>query len=474
MVRLGLDTMALAPRSSTACLIALFLAVSAAAACSKSKTAPASSAKVLGRYWLTNTELRSDGAGGKGFTVTAPTLVELLPNGLVRSIPNTQPKFEGLLPPEVLQEPQTGRGLMLYAQRVGDIHWRSPEGLLYGRLHPGAFVSVIPTDRMVVRIGNLPFGHEPGPFVLYVDRDLLGTQPREPAPIKAPEDTRAVRWPFGVMGWIADPDKVNIQVAWTAVRCEDVWVSRDLTRVSQYIRGVEAIGIADGITARRPTIQLHDYPCPAHFIARRGSELIWTETDNPEKPAQPRVLLRIPDGFKAFAPAPDDPLGHAIDQGASLYWLLDDGTGPKCDEWSFRLKRPRQSAAEHPGREGRLVRRAKWEGETAWYPMSFLPSEGDRPAVLHLGTIMLSGGGTLKCECVSDYSLLRADNDELEVIARSLPEGLVAYDPAEAERWFLSPAKCEAARTEAERALQRDGSIAPRLGIHAAIAAFGI
>jgi hypothetical protein len=467
--------MAVAPRSSTR-LIALFLAACAVAACSKRRSDPTNTAatRVLGRYWLTNTELRSDGTGGKGFTVTAPTLVELLPNGRVRSIPNTVPRFEGLLPPEVLQEPQTGRGLMLYAQRVGDIHWRSPEGLLYGRLHPGAFVSVIPTDRLVIRIGGLPFGHEPGPFVVYVDREVLGTEPRETAPPKAPADTRAVRWPFGVMGWIADPDVIHIQVAWTAIRCEDVWVSRDLTRVSQYIRGVEAIGIADNVVTRSPAIQLHDYPCPAHFIAQHGSQLMWTETDNPEKPAEPRTVQRIPDGFRTFELPASDPLGHAIEQGASLYWLTDDGSGPKCDEWSFRLKGLRHGANGHPRRAGRLVRRVKWDGEITWFPMTYLPSEDRRPAVLHLGTVELSGGGTLKCECVSDYAILRADDGELEVIARSLPEGLVAYDPAEAERWFLSPAKCEAARSAAAQALERDGSIAPRLGFHAVINAFGI
>jgi hypothetical protein len=325
---------------------------------------------------------------------------------------------------------------------------------------------------LVVRIGNLAFKPDQQPFFVYVDREVLGTEPREPAPLKAPADARAMRWPVWISGWIADPGELNTQLAWNSVPCQDVWVSRDLKRVSQYIRGVEAIGLADSLTAPWAIDAGGGISCPGHFIAQRGSQLVWNEStwpDNPNKPAEPKVVARIPDGYETFALPASDPLGHAIDQGASLYWLIDDGSGPKCEQWSFNLKNPRHGA---PGREGRLVRREKWDKETAWFPMSYLPSEGKRPAVLHLGTIKLSGGGTMKCECESNYALLRADDNELEVIAQPPPEGLVAYDPAEVERWFLTPAKCQAARTEVAQTLERDGSMATRLGFHAVMPAF--
>ena len=487
------EVMALVPRLGATCLIALVLAVAEAVACSKRKSNPAgiAAARVLGRYWLTNTELQSERAGEKGFTVTAPTLVELLSNGRVRSIPTAKPRFEGLLPPLILQEPQTGRGLMLYAQRRGEIHWRNPEGPVYGRLHPGAFVSVVPTDRLLVRIGNLPFGHEQEPFVVYVDRDLLGTEPREPAPLAAPADTRTIRWSVWTFGWIADPNEPNMQPAWSSLPCQEVWVSRDLKRVSQYVRGVEAIGIVDIMPAVWPTIQAGGgISCPGHFIAQRGAQLLLTVTDKPDKPdrpdkpVQPTAVARIPDGYEAFELPSSDSLDNAIEKGASLYWLVDDGSGPKCDEWSFKLTRPRHMSAAalpspanaggHAGREGRLVRRAKLDKEVAWFPMTYKPSDGSQTAVLHLGTIMLSGGGTLKCDCESDYALLRANDGELVVIDESLPDGLVAYDPSETERWFLTPEKCEAARTEAAQTLERDGSMATRLGFHAVIPAFRI
>jgi len=464
--------MPLASRSSASGLILLLLTASGVVACNKRKSEPinAASMRVLGRYWLTHTQLQSAGAKGTGFTVTAPRLVELLPNGYVRSIPNQEPQFEGLLPPEVLQEPQNGRGLMLYAQRVGEIHWRTPEGLLYGRVHPGAFVSVVPMDGLMVRIGNLPFKPDQGPLVVYVNRESLGTEPRELASLKAPVDTRSMRWSVPISGWIADPDEPNMKPAWSSKPCEDVWVSRDLKRVSQYVRGVEVIGIADSLTAPWPTIDAGGgISCPGRFIAHRGAQLVLCETtkpDNPNKPAEPRVVERIPEGYRTFELPKGDPLGNAIEQGASAYWLTDDGSGPKCDQWSFRLDDPRHRAK---GRKGRLVRHEKWDRETAWFPMSYLPSEEKRLAVLHLGTIMLSGGGTMKCPCESDYAILRADEGELEVISQPPPDDIIAYDPSQTERWFLSAEKCQVARTQAAEALERDGSVATRLGFHAVL-----
>jgi hypothetical protein len=252
-------------------------------------------------------------------------------------------------------------------------------------------------------------------------------------------------------------------------------VSRDLKRVSQYIRGVEAVGIADSLTAPWPTIDAGGgISCPGRFIARLGAQLVWSETtkpDNPNKPAEPRVVERIPDSYKTFEPPAGDPLGQAIEHGESLYWLIDDGSGPKCDKWTFRLDVPRGHVA---GREGRLVRNEKWDREIAWFPMSYLPSKEKRLAVLHLGTIMLSGGGTMKCTCESDYALLRAEDGELEVIAQPPPDNLIAYDPSQIERWFLTAEKCEVARTQAAEALGSDGSMATRLGFHAVNPAFRI
>src|SRR5437660_1043876 len=80
------------------------------------------------RFWLVKTSV-VDAPGGKEVAeVVGPRLVEFLPGGRVRSIKGSLPPFDGYLPRDVLDEPRERRGLMLYAQTVGDMSCYWPGG----------------------------------------------------------------------------------------------------------------------------------------------------------------------------------------------------------------------------------------------------------------------------------------------------------------------------------------------------------
>jgi hypothetical protein len=181
---------------------------------------------VYPQYWLTNTVLLDHQGGIPVANVAAPRLVELLPGGRVRSRDTTTPPLDGYLPSAVLREPGRDRGLMLYAQSMGEMHCDHPGSSPLGRVHPGAFVSVVPTDDRIVRIGSLPFAWSRKELDVYVARDILGTTPQLPIDYRPPGRVWSVRMPH-VEGWIRD---CGPSVSWSAIECEEAWVLEDASR----------------------------------------------------------------------------------------------------------------------------------------------------------------------------------------------------------------------------------------------------
>jgi hypothetical protein len=94
------------------------------------------------------------------------------------------------------------------------------------------------------------------------------------------------------------------------------------------------------------------------------------------------------------------------------------------------------------------------------YPVTFY-SRGRQDGVMHLGTrrpVMSAD------QC--DLTLLSESGDELAMTGQEVPEGIIAYDPIDAERWFLTRSRCEAVQSDVNAAIEADGSAATRLGIH--------
>lgn len=183
-----MTTYRVAPAAANAGLLTLMVALLASSGCrSRPKPAllPDAGAVVYPRYWLVNTPVLDRPGGKPVSTVAGPVLVELLPKGLVRTVAADGKQLEGYLPEELLREPGARRGLMLYAQQESELRWRGPHGPIMGRLHPGAFVSVVPEAEDHVRVGSLPFksasDHREGSqLVLYTTRRGLGVDPGKP------------------------------------------------------------------------------------------------------------------------------------------------------------------------------------------------------------------------------------------------------------------------------------------------------
>jgi len=159
------------------------------------------------------------------------------------------------------------------------------------------------------------------------------------------------------------------------------------------------------------------------------------------------------------------PLPDLIKREQVISWLIDDGQGPTCDTWRFSV---------HGSGQPRLVRQKDFEGQRVWFPIRYADHGNGQLPVLSLDTIAMSDGTTLKCACTTNYTVVSANETELRMLARPSPGELVAFDPSEIERWFLSEQACETARGEVANLLSSNASLASRLGFHAVTAPFGI
>lgn len=424
--------------------------------------APASH-KPLPRYWLRDTELFDKHRTTQAHQVTAPVLVEVFPDGRVRAVPGASEAFEGYLP-EMLQylPGEYGQGLLLYAQRAADLHIDRPSGPTAGSLHPGAFVTVAPGDDAQLLIGLPGFFRHDQPMVAFVDKDALGTNPIE---LVSPTPNRRVRAYLGhpcTLG-IGDGEK-SAKVDTSS--CTDLWVGLESRSDSQRIGGVELRGVCtdlselDGPRSSRSFLSLD---CPAHAVSGDGSKLCLHGAASER--GRSTLIADIPAGFERVRLPSPDPLAEAIRQGRSVWWLVERETAKdrvrvSCEPWKFDMSRGAEGSGSGPI-EGRLLAPRPWRGEIPRYPFTYRPSEGKNPARLHLGQLVHSPYGTLR---EYDYKLLHSVGDELHMMGRPIPNGIVAYDPGEAERWFLSRSACEAARTVAIATLERDPSQSTRIG----------
>ncbi|HVJ21024.1 MAG TPA: hypothetical protein VM686_36690 [Polyangiaceae bacterium] len=426
------------------------------------ESAPAATNEPAPRYWLWNVVLLQTPNGPPGFSVTSPRLIELLENGRVRSLEG-KPSLEGFLPRKLLEEPGEGAGLMLYVQQAGELALDKPTGAILGKLHPGAFVSVVPGRAERVRVGNLPFKNASRPIVAYARSDSLGTTQRQPMAYK-PARFRSVLFQGSFSGWLSGSRDT---AEWSTLPCRDVWISQNESVLSQYAAGVEMIGAnLDRISPHAFASSVEARQCPAHAAFRRGADLMWNGQDWPDTPIR---VDRAPAGYEPLAPPADDVVRGLMTPGRSFYWLIDSEKGVRCDEW--KLTRFAQRA-------GRLTRTERVEDadsrSVASYPLEYTPAAEGKPAALHFKTLELDGKVALKCDCELHYQIVRADSKELLVLGRELPEQAVAYDPTQAERWFLSRDACQAASQEVSAKLASDGTLATHLGLHAINVPWGI
>jgi len=422
------------------------------------------------RYWLRDTPLLVAPGGSEARRIQGPVLVELAPDGQVRAAPGATEAVEGYLPQWVLQNPEKGRGLMLYAQRFGDLHAGSLSGPRIGRIYPGAFVSVAPGSGEDTRVDSPFGGGDRGALALYVGPGVLGVKPQPLAPRQRGGKERAIRASASFFDFDAAPGG-GLHVE--ALACHDIVYSSSAAHpskytASQYVEGVELRGErefdAAAIESRPPVDFLTAMTCPPRSVARGDGQFV------PRDPDMHSVTIdEVPPRFLAVDPGASARLATAIEQRHSIHWLVVLGKlGLVCNEWRF-------DAVDTGSREGKSRRETRLVRATAlksrrfgwtrpWYPVLYSPPR-EAPEEAGPGSLGLGPFNPFPRGARSPSGTLRVVGDELFMGMR-LPDDVVAFDPSDAERWFFSSSRCETARQQAAETLQRDGADATRLGIH--------
>jgi hypothetical protein len=330
-------------------------------------------------------------------------------------------------------------------------------------------LGVVPGTSPDALVGVLPF-HSPKQG--YVSRSILGIQAK---PLIEPHPTGIVTARIGFNEGIG---------AAQASLCAPVWyIGKHLAM--QHVDGVEAGGeTGQPFNADfGPNFRM-SFKCHAHAVVRRGE--IWELVD-PLKPHRvPLPAGEIPPGYREFKAHSAEPLEAAIRGSADLFWLKP---GPACQRWRFEYR------GERIGEEGKTILMARlvlgklrrtpkdtggYRIEQLRYPVEYeflRPMYGFAPR-FKMSARQDAGRLPFGPHCSYEYAFLDVLDGALIMMGRTIDEPrdvsgpdeftqLVAYDPEEAERWFLSRAECEAALPGIEQRLRADARVAPRLGFHA-------
>ncbi len=407
------------------------------------------------RYWLRNVELL-DAPEGKAFRrVVGPVLIELWRDGRVRSSPDAADRFEGYLPRDVLEQPQRDRGLALVAQRQAELHLARPDGPVVGRVHPGAMVSVRPGTAEHWTVGGYLWGE----WIGFVARNALGTE----ATAETAPASRAQGWalvPPYPLEFLGLPTKSAPRVAFAP--CYPVWFPVD-GDPSQRIDGVELSGRVDVDPERSlPRYHRNTQRCQANVVVEYGGRRFRVRADGSEMEVE-----ALPRSFTTVAPPQKDPLLRAIAKNASVFWL--EYAPPdlvSCAEARFE-RFQRRTRNQLIGAVGVL---REQQGAHRAYDMSYFYRErAIGPGKPMLRAVRLEPHGQEAWGNDAEYLLLAMQGEALLMMGLPMRGGAVAFDPDEAERWFVSREACLAAGERARGQLERHSPSLTSLGFHVAI-----
>ena len=349
----------------------------------------------------------------------------------------------------------TGR---VYAQRVVELHLKSPDGKVVGRAHPGAVVVVQPVDARHVRVALPEPGREKGTLWLLAERSGFTRSFVRAVPPEFPPESRLVR---AVVATELFPEEES-QDSFAVTICGEVHVLQAARGhgdfVSQVHENVELMGWTSA-----PVLSLA-WSCNTRRIARANGRLLLrggaTTLDEEE-------VTSIPPSFVTWSFERSDGGPDAFQKkvtAGTTYFLLSPEPGTragKCYEWKFV---PR-------GAETVLVRRLPLieDGKRvhASYGVGY-----DR------GVLSLTGphyhaqplDRDARAPSVGGYRCARRQEvagvtDDLVRFAYAGHDDL-AWHPDDEEHWYAKAADCEAARQKYDAALAADRDARPPGGPH--------
>jgi hypothetical protein len=431
-------------------------------------TAVSASTAPLPRLWLRGTAVLEAPAGKEIFRAAAPTLVELMPDDRIRSLPGAATPFVGFLSSDARDKPSDLQGLGLYAQRIGELHLGSPSGPIIGRIFPGAYVGVVsltpPTAVIAVPLFESPVGT---PILAHLDASVLGP---EPGPL-------VEQPPVGklVDDWGADLSAELEGDRFTRTVCGELRVVAERPRSNG--RG----DVVRQVAQRRDGIEIVGWTVGGISDANRcAPRVVWSEPgglvlqDGPRRRHVP--VSAVPQGFVPVPSGRADPLAAALRGYAPVFWLVQTEHGPRCMQWkpATALVRGHDGSISYEGR----IEHRETEGDEliiTRYDLSYAPftTAGGTGALTLLGPdserrrlsdqALLGGMGLA---CGETYMTTAAADDVVTVLPGQVPHRIVAFHPDDAERWYLTEGACRVALAKATAAPGRGELAALGLGFH--------
>lgn len=422
----------------------------------------------LPRLWLRGSAVLDAPTGREVFRPAAPTLVELMPDERIRSLPGAATSFVGSLSSEARDKPSDLQGLGLYAQRMGELHLGSPSGPVIGRIFAGAYAGVVSFAPPHAVIAVPPFESPLGnPILAHLDAALLGP---EPGPlVEPPPEGKLVREWGAALSAEAEGER------FTRTVCGELRILSE--RPASNGRG----DVVRQVAQRRDGVEVVGWTVGAAFAGNRcPARVVWSEAgrlvlrDGPRRRSV--AVSEAPQGFVPVPSSPEDPLAAALRGYAPVFWLIETATGPQCVQWkpATALVRGHDGTTSY---EGRLERRESAGDDVVitHYALSYAPftTAGATGHLTLLGPHRERRSlrdQRLRSEmgfaCGETYLTMAATGDVVTVLPGQILHRVLAFHPEDAERWYLTERACQAALAQAQAAPDA-GALAPLgLGFH--------
>lgn len=422
-------------------------------------------------YWLRRARLM-DGSGAQVVhEVEAPTRVEVLPGGRVRSAAGVEPAFEGRLSEELLRRPSPQEGLGLYVQRVAELRWPTADGHSIGRVYPGAFVGVTAEEGADVQVALPAFsapaeraGRAEAPVLAFVPAAALGPRP---LPLgAAPAEGRLIEDYAAGISLGAEPSGES---EFAVTLCGDLRVleeQQQARRVAQYHAGVELVGWTRGAThfGRGPG------RCKLRLVWRRETKLM---VSGGTSLADVRETAAVPAGFVQADGGGGARLLRAMEERQPLYWAEREGNAVVCRRWQFEMTAPESNGVRRGFLVGDAVRLPSGPA-LPWFSVTYRGSGQGAVGELEATGPQYSAvprrsrdydadrGGE---HCTYSFAVVASSGDALRVLPTSWDPDYVAWHPDDEEWWFFTREACEAKAGRAGDA-PNDGGARVVPGLH--------
>jgi hypothetical protein len=324
-------------------------------------------------------------------------------------------------------------------QRKVEILLGSADGPVIGTAIPGAFLPVIaygfPKTEVALPGYKVRSVANWDPVRVFVDTASLGTD-RSVVP---PAQSTHADYLDHELFMLAAEDATAPFASTACGPLRVVQRNGERVQVAQYADGIEV----QGWLSKRPEERHGENHCPPRVVRAHDRE-----RNVGANGAQP-----LPPGYVSLSPrgASRDPLKRAIENGASLFWLVrGDREEPKCIKWRAKLvskegSQPDAGVFRYKAEIRRVV--DKDRRLVSSFDLDYA-ADGDSNRIsvsLRGPTSFIGNKTTATALCGEGYEVVESTNDRVTLVRGSYPRGIVAYHPDDTELWYLNRERCAAA-----------------------------